>query len=773
MFVVLVLLILSVLFLPSKLFKDDYSTVVLDRNGILLGAKISSDEQWRFKSNGNVPEKFKSSILAYEDQYFYKHPGINPISIFTALKDNIEAGRIVRGASTISMQVIRLSRNGKQRTLFQKIIESFLTIGLELSYSKDSILNIYCSNAPMGGNIVGLNAASWRYFGHAQHELSWAEAATLAVLPNSPSLIHPGRNRELLRSKRDGLLSKLLSLNKLDSMQYQLALLEKLPLRPKSLPTIAPHLIEYFANNYKGEIIVSTIDYQIQENTVQIVSDHASSLLKNGINNAGVLVVRPLDKEILAYVGNIHSTDNYHIKNQYNDMVIAKRSTGSILKPFLYASMIDEGLILPMSLVRDIPSYFNNYHPINYNNEFYGAVPASTALSQSLNVPAVYMLQKYGTAKFLRKLQKLGFTSFNRSSANYGLTLILGGGESSLLQLVNAYAGMASTLISYDNNYEEYPANAYGKLKFTIDPNENIIEQRVDKPPLSAASIWLTYNALHNVKRPSTEIGRESFKSSSNIAWKTGTSHGFKDAWAIGTSADYIVGVWTGNADGEGRNGITGNRVSAPIMFDIFNVLELDNRFYPAWDELVQVAVCPESGYLASPNCKDIDTTWVTHRGAESKACNYHKLIFTDEAKTHQISQKCSSVNDMISASWFVLPPVQELYYKEKHQKYKPLPPFKRGCEPGSKNNVMEFIYPVSGTSVYVATDEKQEKREIVFEISHHYPETTVYWHLDNNMIGITNTMHQLSHIPKKGRHVLTVVDEMGNSNSVGFIVIR
>ncbi len=386
---IIVLTISSVFLLPDKLFTDDYSTLVLDRNDRLLGAKLANDEQWRFQNTDSIPYRFKVAILAFEDRYFYQHLGINPISIIIALADNIKAGKIVRGGSTISMQVMRLSRKGKVRNIKQKLIESYLTIGLEVKYSKDEILDIYCSNAPFGGNIVGLSAASWRYFGHPDHELSWAEAATLAVLPNSPSIIHMGRNRDKLKFKRDKLLLKLLSLGSIDSTQYELALLEDIPEKVKPLPYIAPHLVEYLSIENNGKTIKTTIDYELQLRIKQVVDYHAEILLQNGINNTAALVVNPENSEVLAYIGNFLSTKKLKIKDQFNDMVRANRSSGSILKPFLYAAMNDEGLILPNSLVRDIPSYFNDYHPQNYNNEFQGAVPAAKALSQSLNVPAV------------------------------------------------------------------------------------------------------------------------------------------------------------------------------------------------------------------------------------------------------------------------------------------------------------------------------------------------------------------------------------------------
>ena len=766
-------IIVSMLVLPNELFTSDYSTVVFDRNDRLLGAKLADDGQWRFKPSDSVPRRFKTAILAFEDKYFYSHPGINPISIVAALIDNIKAGKVVRGGSTISMQVLRMSRKGKARTILQKLIESYLTIGLEARYSKDSILNIYCSNAPFGGNIVGLNAASWRYFGHADHELSWAEAATLAVLPNSPSMIHPGRNRDELKEKRNKLLLRLFTLNNIDSTQYQLALLEDIPEKPLALPYIAPHLVEYFSKVVHGKIIRTTIDYELQLNVTQIIGHHTEALLQNGINNAAVLVVSPLNKEVLAYIGNISSGSEFMVRGQYNDMIKANRSTGSILKPLLYAAMQGEGIILPNSLVRDIPSYFNDYHPENYNNEFQGAVPASKALSQSLNVPAVYMLQEYGIPRFLNLLKKLGFSSFNNSPDHYGLSLILGGGEASLFELVNTYAGMAATLLSYDKNYGEYPANAYSKLKLILNDEQNThIGQQSLNIPLTASSIWLTFEALKKVSRPETETGWENFRSSAKVAWKTGTSHGFKDAWAIGTTADYVVGVWAGNANGEGRSGLTGTRVAAPVMFDVFSILGSNNKFYPAYDELVEVEICTKSGNLASPNCPEKESVYVAEKGAGTKVCSYHKIIFTDEKMEYRLSQKCTSVSNLHSISWFILPPIQEFYYSTKHPGYRTLPPFAKGCGRDLDSPEIDFIYPIKNSSIYVVTDESMKQCEIVFEVSHHYPRTTIYWHLDNKLIGITNNVHQLPFIPEKGEHILTVVDENGESASVWFEVV-
>jgi len=768
---VVIIMLVGIIILPRPLFRDGYSTVVFDRNGKLLGAKVAPDEQWRFEFDTLLPQKFEKAILTYEDKYFYSHPGINIFSIFTAMKDNIEAGKIVRGGSTISMQLIRISRKGKARTYFEKIIESIMAVGLELTHSKKEILSLYSANAPFGGNVVGLNAASWRYFKRPAKDLTWAESATLAVLPNAPALIHPGRNRNTLKEKRNSLLEDLFNENIIDSTEYKLALLETIPEKVSPMEMIAPHFFEFVNKKYQGKITYSTIDIEKQRLLNSIMNQHAYELNDFGVENAAALIVDTKTKQILAYAGNLIS-GKVEIEDSFNDMVLANRSTGSIMKPFLYAAMLEGGEILPNSLVRDIPSYFDNYFPQNYTNEFDGAVPASVALSRSLNVPAVYMLQQYGIGRFLQFVEILGLTSFNKSADFYGLSLILGGGEASLFELVGAYAGMAKIVVDYDKNYGKYPESPYKTLNYVIGKSEEK-NSFSDNKILHASSIWLTYEALKKVTRPESEAGWENFVSSSKIAWKTGTSHGFKDAWAIGSTADYVVGVWAGNASGLGRNGLSGTKTAAPIMFDIFSSLPLNEKFYPPYDELKEVEVCRQSGNPASKYCPDIDTITIGIQIKPVNVCNYHKHIFTDKESKYRLTQNCADISDMKAINWFVLPPVQEHYYAKKHPSYKPLPPFKEGCSEADGEGEMDFIYPTNNSNVYLVIDENNVRREMVFEISHHNRNAVVYWHLDNRLIGITNRNHQLDFIPDLGKHVLTVVDDLGNYKSVNFKVLH
>ena len=392
--IVLFLLLVAYYFcLPKHLFKDPTATVITSNKNELLGALIADDGQWRFPENDSVPDKFKTCIIAFEDEYFYNHPGFNLISIFKALKENIDSGEIKRGGSTITQQVIRLSRKGKQRTYWEKFKEIILATRLEFRHNKDEILALYASHAPFGGNVVGLDAASWRYFNRNSEDLSWAESATLAVLPNAPSLIYPGKNQTQLLNKRNRLLKKLLENQTIDSLTYNLSISEGLPQKPYPLPQIAPHLMQTIAKNNKGQRIKTSVNKNLQQQTNSIVFNHYNTLKQNEIYNISVLILDVKTRKVLTYVGNA-PTDKNHQNSV--DIINKPRSTGSILKPFLYAAMLDAGDILPNTLVADVPTQFGDYSPENFNKEFDGAVPAKRALSRSLNVPAVRMLQDFG-----------------------------------------------------------------------------------------------------------------------------------------------------------------------------------------------------------------------------------------------------------------------------------------------------------------------------------------------------------------------------------------
>ena len=764
-------LILYWICLPEKLFDDPTATVLFDRNGVLLGAKIADDGQWRFPEITEVPYKLETSILAFEDRYFYSHPGFNPVSMVRALFQNIRAKRIVRGGSTITMQVIRLARKGKPRTVGEKIIEIILATRLELSATKEEILMLYCSHAPYGGNVVGLDAASWRYFGLGSPELSWAEAALLAVLPNSPSLIHPGKNRLLLTEKRNRLLDKIRMQGRIDSLTCSIAKLEPVPEMPLPLPHLAPHLLSRVNAMKPDRPVQSTLDAGLQMRADDIANKYHAIYRHNEIHNLAALIVEVETGNVLAYIGNV--TGNQHKENGNDvDIVTAPRSTGSLLKPILFGAMLEDGKILPGSLIPDIPTTFKGFSPRNMNQQFEGAVPAKNALSRSLNVPAVKMLQDYGVDRFCHLLKQLGMTTLNRPSDHYGLSLILGGAEGTLWDIVGLYAVFSRTLNHYDHYGKYYRSDFRGLNYQEPAAGEKYLTGSSDQPfVLSASSVWAMYNAMHEINRPDAESGWRFYESRRRIAWKTGTSYGYRDGWAIGTTSEYAVGVWVGNADGEGRPGLTGIATAAPVMFELFSLLPYKGWFPEPTDELIPSAVCRQSGLRAGLHCEETDTVKIPYTCKTAPSCTFHQLIHLSSDEQFRVNSNCADLSEMVHKTWFVLPPIQEWYYKNKHHDYKVLPPFKPGCgQEGIPS--MELIYPRDVVRIYIPVQLDGSRSRVVFEAAHRRPETSIYWHLDDQFITVTRHIHQVELLPANGWHSITLVDEQGETIRKKFLVL-
>jgi penicillin-binding protein 1C len=752
------LLLIYYFSIPRTLFQEPYSTVIESKEGELLGAKIARDGQWRFPAQDSVPDKFKKCIVYFEDEYFYQHPGFNPIAMVNAIKQNRKAGKVVRGGSTLTQQVIRLSRKGKGRTYFEKFIEIIKATRLELGYSKDEILELYAAHAPFGGNVVGLEMASWRYFGVQSNQLSWAESAVLAVLPNAPSLIYPGKNQIKLLSKRNRLLLKLHQEGIIDKQTYELAIEEPLPQKPYDLPQIAPHLLQRVAKEDEGTRVKTTIDYALQNRVNQIARYYYNQYKQNEVNNLAILVIDVSNRNVMSYVGNA-PTDRDHQKDV--DIIDAPRSTGSILKPLLYAAMLDDGELLPNTLIADIPTQISGYTPQNFNLTFDGAVPAHRALSRSLNIPAVLMLQDFGVNKFYEELQKFKLRDINKTPDHYGLSLILGGAESNLWDLCRTYANLSSTVNHYTKNNAKYRTKEFTELNYRNDFEPDFGSETDQKNILGAGSIWLMYNAMEEVNRPEGDEAWKFYDSSLKIAWKTGTSFGNRDAWAIGTNSKYVVGIWVGNATGEGRPTLTGVTSAAPILFDIFNLLPRQRWFQTPYKDLDEVEVCRLSGYLAKEECPKIKQR-VPKKGKSTAVCPYHKKIHLDKTEKFQVNSSCESIDNIVTKNWFVLPPVMAWYYKSQHIEYLPLPPFKEDCQ-GTQTTTMDFIYPKANSKIYLTKNFNSEVQPVILKVAYSERDKELFWYVDDVYKATTKTFHELPISPTTGIHYITVVDAFGN----------
>ena len=762
------LLVIYYFSLPKTLFKEPYSTVIESREGELLGAKIARDGQWRFPAQDSIPDKFKKCIVYFEDEYFYKHPGFNPVAMINAIKQNRKAGKVVRGGSTLTQQVIRLSRKGKGRTYFEKIIEVILATRLELGCSKNEILELYAAHAPFGGNVVGLEMAAWRYFGVQSNQLSWAESATLAVLPNAPSLIYPGKNQIKLLEKRNRLLLKLNQEGIIDKQTYELSIDEPLPQKPYDLPQVAPHLLQRVAKNGEGTRVKTTVDFALQNRVNQIAKYYYNQYKQNEVSNLAILVIDVQNRNVISYVGN-SPTDGDHQKDV--DIIDAPRSTGSILKPLLYAAMLDDGELLPNTLVADIPTQIAGYSPQNFNLTFDGAVPAHRALSRSLNIPAVLMLQDFGVNKFYEELQKFKLSNINKSADHYGLSLILGGAESNLWDLCRTYSNLSSTLNYFNKSHGKYRTKEFTELNYDTNFQVDFGSESSQKNVLGAGSIWLTYNAMEEVNRPEGDEAWKFYDSSLKIAWKTGTSFGNRDAWAIGTNSRYVVGVWVGNATGEGRPTLTGVTSAAPILFDVFNLLPRQRWFETPYKDLDEVEVCKLSGYLAKEGCPKIKQ-WVSKKGKSTTACPYHKMIHLDKTEQFQVNSSCESIENMIAKNWFVLPPVMAWYYKSKHIEYLTLPPFKEDCM-GAQTGLMDFIYPKTNSKIYLTKNFNSEVQPVIFKVAYSQREKQLFWYVDQVYKGVTKVFHEKPILMSAGFHYITVVDESGNEIGRKVEVVR
>lgn len=744
------LICLSVAFLAiptHHLFDAPYSSVVYSREDRLLGAHIAADGQWRFPPSDSLPAFYKQAVLTFEDRHFYHHPGIDPVALVRAAVANMKAGRIVQGGSTITMQVVRMGLGNQPRTIWQKIKEMVIALRMELAYSKEEIFSLYAAHAPFGGNVVGLEAASWRYFSRPPQQLSVAEYALLAVLPNAPSALRPGKNPDELLAKRNRLLLRLTEEGKLSIQDYDLAILEALPTHPNPLPNQAMHLAQYAFQGQEGHVVHTTLNHAVQEHTRALLDRYYKKMKVNGVHNAAILVADVRTGEVLAYHGNTNCGLEH---GHFVDVVQAARSSGSILKPFLYCAMQQNGQLLPNQLVPDIPTFLSGFKPENYARSYEGAVPASQALARSLNVPAVRELKAFGVKPFRAELLRLGFKTVNRSAENYGLSLILGGAEVTLWDVCSAYLTLAQSV-------HQGSDQAFVKYQLHADRYKKLVNETSVDP----GSAYLTLEALKSSSHSHGDQGLHAFVNN-RIAWKTGTSFGYRDAWAVGIDANYVVGVWVGNADGEGRPGVIGAQAAAPIMFEVFSSLpDRYQWFNPPYNYLREIETCAQSGFIALPSCIKTVQIWAAFGSVNGSICNFHRTIRLSKDGTERFAEHCGGENST-AQTWFVLPAAWAHYYAKANPHYKPIPPLAKGCKSSSKD-AMQLIYPARFQKVYSARQMDGRPGPIVFKLAHRDHRKRVYWHANGHYLGETKELHDLPVELDPGNYLLHLVDEDGN----------
>ena len=708
LFIILLFVIANWCFpLPKTRLHPPPSHIVLDRNGEWLRAFLADDGMWRFKKevssnqspvirmetgNHSVSPLLHQAMLTVEDRWFYYHCGINPVSIVTALYDNIKAGEVVRGGSTITMQLARLMEP-KARNIPNKLIEMFRALQLELTYSKSEILNFYFNMLPYGGNIVGTGAASRLYFNKPEYAISLGEAALLAAIPNSPERLRPDRFPEDARQARAKVLNRLLERQQISEEQWREALQEPIPTKRHVLPFKAPHLSRLLVNRNRWNTetsadgrIYTTIDAKVQKTASRILSEYLSASAAGGVGSqshtasTGAIVVMDTEtRHVLAMVGS-HDFFDQRASGQVNG-ALAPRSPGSTLKPFVYALAIEQGLITPETLLFDVPVNYAGYEPVNYDETYNGYVSARQALAASLNVPAVNLSARLKDVTLHAFLKQAGVSTL-APAKKYGLSMVLGGCEVNLLELTTLYAGLANmgefapyqivisrqddffspkknlSVIRKERSDYQKPLVTDNRQLITLTKNSStdtfakarVLGQNYSQRLLRKETSFIITEMLTTSQLPENTVKNpEAFESTMNlpkIAWKTGTSYGHRDAWCIGYSPKLTIGVWLGNFDGKGAPMLSGVDAATPILFALFTALtgQDTHRWYTTPEQLKTREVCALTGVPPSPHCPTRKSDVYIPGISSVKTCTIHKQVYVDIVTGYSLCSHCRNL---------------------------------------------------------------------------------------------------------------------------------
>jgi penicillin-binding protein 1C len=741
---------------PDPPFPEDYGTMVLDTHGEILHTYLAADEQRRFRLGINdIAPKLEAAVLAAEDRRFRTHPGVDPLALSRAVIQNLRAGEVRSGASTITMQVARLIRP-KPRTIPNKMLEMVQALKLETQLGKDQILRLYFEHAPYGGNLVGATAASLHYFNRPPDRLTWAEAATLAVLPKAPTAVTPFRNAEVLLKRRNRLLHVLEKQESIDKETLRESLFEELPRWSHPMPTVAPHFARRVAAENPGCNPHTTLDRGIQEQLEALAQRHAGWLSRKGIHNLSILAVETATGKVRAYVG---SPDFFDRDNGGQvDGVMASRSTGSLLKPFLYASAFDRGVIHPDSLLRDVPVYFGSYAPVNADRKFSGMVRASEALVRSLNVPPTLLLREIGVAEFHHFLEAAGMETLFRSPDGYGLSLILGGAEGTLWDMVRLYRGLAS-----DGRFDGLTYLA------DVSPEEG-------PQLLSPAAARLTMEILTEVRRPDDDgVDRTLFTPRRPVAWKTGTSFGKRDAWAVGATPDWVVGVWVGNFSGQGNASLGGARAAAPILFAALDLLpgHREGGWYHVPTDVRAIQLCSDSGFRAGEDCPRTHVAQRPWRSPPVAVCPYHRSFWIDPETGHEVCSRCWETSAHQRITRLILPADAAQLMRRAGHRIDSSPVHNPDCPVSSPHHPLRVVYPAAGATLLVPRDLDDKPERVTLRGSHTSAAATLHWYVDGNYQGHTTGDHAVSLLLAGGRHRVEIIDQDGRAASTSFTVER
>ncbi len=739
--------------LPLEGISRPSSTLVFDESGELLRAFTSNDEMWRIRTSlDQISPELRQFLIAYEDRWFYKHPGINPMAILRAVVQNIKNGYVISGGSTITMQIARMMEP-KERTLKNKLIEAFRALQLEHYYTKNQLLEIYFNIAPYGGNIEGAAAAAWLYFGKEPTQLSYAEAALLAALPNSPTILRPDKNPEAAQKARDKVLERMVQFKVLDKKNYLEALKEPVPTKRITLPFIAPHLSRLVhLENQNESRIYSTLDIRIQQLTEKLLDDHLKKFKVDNVTNGAVVIIDNQTHELKAMVGSRDFFDKAN-SGQVNG-ALAPRSPGSTLKPFLYALGLKKGIISPKLYLEDVPVDYAGYAPENYNRKFNGIVSAREALERSLNIPAVNLSAELLKDESLYDLLRKAEISTIHKTDDYGLALALGGCEVTLLELTSLYSVFANK------------GNLY-KPKYLLN-DEKIQEIEL----FDSGTSFIISEILANVRRPDLPAAWQ-FTTLPKVSWKTGTSYGHRDAWSVGYNPHYIIGVWMGNFDGEPSAALVGANAAAPLLFDLFTELSRNEQI--KWFEKPETVgvrqVCAVSGQLPNEYCDALITeNYLTDR-SPLKECEFHRVVMIDEETKKRLPPRYSGERKVQKQVYIQWPSRVATWMVQNGYQVYQLPELISDYQKQVVGEPPMILSPVENKIYSLREGVSLEYQKIAFSASVSNDVQKIYWFVDGKMVGSVSVGEKYFYLPMEGKHKVICQDDLGRMSEIKLVI--
>ena len=739
---------------PLPLKEVNPARVVVDEKGTPLWRFADSDGIWRYPVTiEDVSPRYLEALIQYEDRWFWDHPGVNPFSVLRAAWQDLSSGKVVSGGSTLTMQVARLL-DPHPRTFGGKVRQLWRAMQLEWHLSKREILTLYLNRAPFGGTLQGVGAASWAYLGKSPAQLSYSEAALLAVLPQAPSHLRPDRWPERAEAARNKVLERMVTQGVWSAQQVKESREEPVWLAPRQMPQLAPLFSRMMLSKSRDNKIVTTLDASLQRQMEELAMNWKSRLPPR--SSLAMIVVDHTTMKVRGWVGSVDINDDSRFSHV--DMVSAIRSPGSVLKPFVYGMALDEGLIHPASLLQDVPRRTGDYRPGNFDSGFHGPVSMSEALVRSLNLPAVQVLEAYGPKRFTGMLSNVGLRLILPPGAQPNLSLILGGAGARLSDITAAYSAFARQ-------------GKAGRLR--LQPGDPLIE----RPLLSPGAAWIIRRILGNEAQP---LPDSALPQVAPLAWKTGTSYGYRDAWAIGLNARYVIGIWTGRPDGTPVAGQFGFASAVPLLNQVNNMLQssstVDEGRLPRDPRPASVSrgvICWPGGQSlpeGSENCRRRLATWLLDGSQlptlllpEQEGIRGIRFPVWLDNQGKRVAADCPGAQEKILDVW-PLPLEPWLPASERRAVRVPAP--STTCPPLAQDSPAPLM--LSGVREGALIKRLPGESRVSLPLQAIGSDSERWWFLNGEPLNVKGRAYTLQ-LDKAGDYQLLVMDETGQVATVNF----